>query len=168
MGRHKITKQELDKLLICDPVSGILRWKCRMASTVPAGSIAGTTHTVSTDGYVYVVIAGKRFPAHHLVWLHVYGELPSSEVDHIDRNKRNNAINNLRVPDKATQISNTSKVNLNGQYLPGICWDPKNKKFRVFHKRQFYGYHSNLLDAAASKFRSIRADSYAPVQTAYK
>ncbi len=94
MGRHKITKQELDNLLYCDATTGIFKWKQRMASTVPAGSIAGTSRGISTDGYVYIVIAGKRYPAHHLVWLHVHGELPLKELDHIDRVRYNNSIHN--------------------------------------------------------------------------
>ena len=33
--------------------------------------------------------------AHRLAWLFVYGEMPSGKIKHIDKNKANNAIDNL-------------------------------------------------------------------------
>lgn len=59
-----------------------------------AGSIAGQ---VSGWGYIRIPIQRKKYAAHRLAWLVCYGEFPACQIDHIDGNKQNNAINNLRA-----------------------------------------------------------------------
>jgi len=47
------------------------------------------------DGYWRVYINGKAYYLHRLIWMYFYDEWPN-EIDHIDRNKSNNTIENLR------------------------------------------------------------------------
>ena len=55
-----------------------------------AGCVRGT-------GYTVIIIKGKQYKAHRLVWLAEYGEFPSGQIDHKDKNKGNNHISNLRI-----------------------------------------------------------------------
>ena len=55
----------------------------------PAGSVKNT-------GYLNIGVKGRVVLAHRLAWAWVYGEEPPKCLDHIDRNKLNNAISNLR------------------------------------------------------------------------
>ena len=48
------------------------------------------------DGYIQIKIAGKLYLAHRLAWLYVFGVFPKHEIDHINRNKADNRIDNLR------------------------------------------------------------------------
>ena len=57
------------------------------------GSVAGRL----SNGYISIGIDGKEYGAHRLAWMYVYGEVPLFEIDHIDRNRSNNAIDNLRA-----------------------------------------------------------------------
>ena len=67
--------------------------------------------TVRSDGYRQLNIANKSYYEHRLVWLLHTGTLPSKLLDHVDRNKKNNAIENLR---EATASENGRNQNCNG------------------------------------------------------
>jgi hypothetical protein len=60
---------------------------------VKAGCEAGVmTH----QGYLRIKVCGNPHQAHRLIWLMHYGSFPTGQVDHIDRDKSNNKIENLR------------------------------------------------------------------------
>ncbi len=48
------------------------------------------------DGYRHIQIDGKKYLEHRVVWKLVHGEWPVGWIDHIDRDKSNNSIENLR------------------------------------------------------------------------
>ena len=66
--------------------------------------------SVSTHGYktVYLEWHGQkqRCMVHRLVWKWVKGADPTDTIDHINRNKLDNCIGNLRVADWQTQMLN--------------------------------------------------------------
>jgi hypothetical protein len=71
-----------------------LKWKRDVSRCVKAGDNAGYR---KTDGYYAVKIDGKLYPCHRLV-LQLNGvDVENKIVDHIDRNRSNNVISNLRV-----------------------------------------------------------------------
>jgi hypothetical protein len=77
-----------------DPVSGAFTWrKSGRGRFKRAGAVAGS---VRPDGYLSVCVDGTQWLAHRLAWVLNYGEEPPEIIDHIDRNKANNAISNLR------------------------------------------------------------------------
>lgn len=52
--------------------------------------------SVSKSGYVQVSAGGRLYLAHRIAWLLATGEWPKGEIDHIDGNKANNRLSNLR------------------------------------------------------------------------
>lgn len=67
------------------------------------------------DGYIGIALEGKIYLAHHLAWFYYYGTWPY-RIDHIDRVKNHNWIDNLRPA--------TAKQNL----MNSLGWRPKNRK----------------------------------------
>lgn len=65
------------------------------------GSVAGG---LNSRGYRMVTVLGVKYLAHRIVWFLCKGEWPTIGIDHIDRNHKNNRIENLRL---ATQAENT-------------------------------------------------------------
>jgi len=47
-------------------------------------------------GYIVIKIKGRVYFAHRLAWLYIYGEWPSEIIDHINRERDDNRICNLR------------------------------------------------------------------------
>lgn len=88
-----ITVEQLNARLDYNRETGVFTWKKGNGRSKP-GSVAGQ---ISSWGYVRISLHNKKYSAHHLSWLMVYGEWPSMQIDHIDGNKTNNAIGNLRL-----------------------------------------------------------------------
>lgn len=70
------------------------------------GTIAGTKRP---DGYLQLKINYKIYFLHRLAWFYTYKKWPINEIDHIDSNKSNNAINNLQ---DITHLENMRKRKL--------------------------------------------------------
>ena len=92
----------------------------------PIGKEMGT---INAGGYIRVTLLGYEYLVHRLIWLLTYKEWPKLSIDHIDRIKTNNRIDNLREADSATQNSNrvdNNKVpgvakNIHGKWYAYIC-----------------------------------------------
>jgi len=60
-------------------------------------------------GYFKLFYKGKQYRANRLAWLYMYGEMPNGVVDHIDNNRANNAIENLRILTNEQNLQNSVK-----------------------------------------------------------
>ena len=58
-----------------------------------AGSLTGS---VGGTGYRRTTIAGKVYSDHHLIWLWYHGKLPTNQIDHLNHNRLDNRLENLR------------------------------------------------------------------------
>lgn len=79
-------------LQVFDYKDGALWWKERAqgrSRTKPAGR-------ETNEGYIQVKVDGIAYQAHRVIWLMCYGRWPEGPLDHKDRNKKNNALENLR------------------------------------------------------------------------
>jgi hypothetical protein len=110
-----ITQERLKELFRYNPETGeFLRIKGVKKGA--AGTIAGT---LALNGYVTISVDCKRYYAHRLAWLYTYGELPV-QIDHKDRDRANNALENLRAADNSTNGANKSKPSGSKQRFKGV------------------------------------------------
>ena len=86
-----ITYEEADREFRLDE-EGRLWWR-RAKQGRAKGKAAGS---LNSDGYVYVMVNGKRLAAHNIVWLLKTGEWPKQQIDHINRIPGDNRFENLR------------------------------------------------------------------------
>ena len=113
---QKPTKEQLQKLF--NYIDGNLHHKNKRRG-VRVGTRAGT---VDKDGYIVIHLNQKKYKAHHLVWIYHYDVFPNM-IDHIDNDKKNNNIHNLRI---ATASQNQMNRKLNKNNKSGI----KGLRFR--------------------------------------
>lgn len=61
------------------------------------------------DGYIILKIKGRQYKAHRIVYALHNNEMPAGELDHINRVRDDNRIENLRVVTRRQNILNTSR-----------------------------------------------------------
>jgi hypothetical protein len=136
--RDALSHEEIKRLLNYDPDTGKFTWKITVNSRAPAGSVAGC---INPDGYRQIRVAGIVYKAHRLAWLYVTGKFPLNGVDHINGDRMDNRIDNLRDVSHRENHQNT-KFHRNGR-LFGTSFHKQSKKWeariRVRDKRIYLG-----------------------------
>jgi hypothetical protein len=89
-----MTADELRDLLEYSAETGVFIWRVRPSKAVLSGTPAGCKE--KRIGYITIGIRGRIYKAHRLAWLHTYGSWPKGLIDHINGNKSDNRIANLR------------------------------------------------------------------------
>ena len=151
--------EELKELLHYEPDTGLFRWRVDFRNQTKPGGVAGSlNHT----GYIFIAINGRCFCAHRLAWAFYHNQDPGSmQVDHIDQNKSNNKIVNLRLANHGSNNAYAGPQKNNKLGVKGVNY--KKGKFcvsiRINRKSYNLGCYdtveeaSNVYWAAAEEVR---------------
>lgn len=144
---------------IFDYKDGELYYKKKYAKNIKIGKKAGR---ITDYGYCEVGLHGKSYKAHRLIFMMFYGFLPN-QVDHIDRKRLNNKIENLREATNCLNQWNLSTRKDSKSGIKGIRWYPNYKKWvadcKVNGKRHHIGYFENL-EEAKQKLAQFRQQNH--------
>lgn len=110
-----LTQERLKELLSYNHETGVFTWMVTRSWRAEAGTVAGRENI--TTGYIEIQIDGHRYKAHRLAWLYVHGEQTSKQIDHVNQNKTDNRIANLRP---ATRSENKMNVGINKANSSGV------------------------------------------------
>nr|WP_237434041.1 HNH endonuclease [Dickeya dianthicola] len=101
-----------------------LTWQRGLSRRVKIGTCAGT---LGKDGYWSVQLKGKKYAVHRIIWSLTNGAIPAGHcIDHIDGDRSNNNILNLRLATRAQNNQNARKC-IAGNNLPkGISVNKTN------------------------------------------
>lgn len=140
-----ITQEIIKEYL--DYKEGHLYWKKQPNYGICVGDKSGT---VNNQGYVQIKIFNKRYYEHRLIFFMFNGYFPQ-EIDHIDGNKSNNCIENLRSVTREQNNQNTKLRKDNTSGIKGVCWDKKSNKWKVqivVNKKNYFLGHFDNIDLA--------------------
>lgn len=137
--------------------TGVFTWKVRNSNRVRIGDSTGSLST--TDGYLYIRLDRRNHVAHRLAWAFVHGFFPAEDVDHINGNRADNRIENLREASRAENGQNRKTPVNNKSGVKGVCHHQKTGKWRAqIHfegKQHFFGLYDSL-ECAAEAARAGR------------
>lgn len=143
-----LTQQRVKELFDYHP-DGYLTWKKTIGGRANAGSIAGS---MTSNGYLLIRIKQKSTMAHRIVFLWHHGYLPEQDIDHIDGNRTNNRIENLREATRSQNNANSKIARNNTSGYKGVQWCKATRKWRaviwINNKRKCLGRHIEIEDAA--------------------
>jgi hypothetical protein len=146
-----LSREALMDRLEYDELTGQFAYKRTVGGRGQKGSLAGS---IGSRGYVAIIIDGCRFRAHRLAWLYVHGEWPGDQIDHIDGNRANNAIANLRLCNQSQNNANTKKRVTNTSGFKGVSWHRRYRKWtasiKLSGKQTHLGYFTDKEVAAAA------------------
>jgi len=116
-----------------DPETGKLFWKeiNQINTNLRRSQFAGKEAGYEYQGYIYVRIGKSNYLSHRICYAIYNEEFPKGIIDHIDGNKKNNKIENLRVCTPAENAKNAKRYLTNKSGITGVRWDKKDNAWRV-------------------------------------
>lgn len=126
MAKPILTAARLRELLHYEPDTGVFTWT-QNRWRVFSGDIAGG---VGLQGYVIITVERRTYRAHRLAWLWVHGVWPAADIDHINGNRADNRLVNLRDVDRQTNLQNLTKAKTHNKTgLLGVCYSARDKRW---------------------------------------
>jgi hypothetical protein len=128
---------KLREVLDYNPDTGVFRWKRRKWNR--GGRIAGY---VERKGYLVLHVFNKKYKAHRVAFALTYNRWPKPVCDHINRDKLDNRIVNLREATQSLNVCNSKMPKTNTSGVKGVTWIKHRKRWRA--KIGFDGKHYEL------------------------
>lgn len=147
----KTSIDRLHELFIYDSETGVLLNKVSRGNA-KRGRPSGTPSGV---GYFQTKVDGTMFKVHRIIWAMCFGEWPDGDIDHINRIRSDNRIQNLRVVDAVGNSRNRGMHSRNSSGVNGVYFNKRYSVYKVFitinYKRIHLGYFKTLEEATAAR-----------------
>jgi hypothetical protein len=175
MTSESLTQDILHEIVRYVPETGAFFWRERprhyfqtghhhkMWNVQNAGKIAGS---INSRGYWRITIRSETYTAHRLAWLYVFGTWPAMALDHINQNKVDNRISNLREATSQQNSQNLPRTERNKSGMVGVCWNRAQREWfayiSVSKKQQFIGNFKSKDAAIAARKAAEMLYGYHP------
>jgi len=146
MKHKKYPKQE--------EIKKLFKYKNGELCRIKHKNIKIQTRATPENKYRSITINKISYPAHRLIYIYHYGDIPKNmEIDHIDHNKSNNKIKNLRLVSPSGNQRNKSACRNSKSGVMGVRYDKISNKWRVVinigGKQKYIGSYKNVKEAIA-------------------
>lgn len=160
MTRNEITPKMLRDLILYDAKTGKLFWKHRdarwFAKTKRAPEHSAkiwnkrfSGREITSDalgGYFGVRLLGNGFFAHRVAFAIAHGEWPDGDIDHINGDRKDNSLSNLRAVSRAENMRNKAlSHDCKGGHF-GVRFEPKLQKWRAKIGHNYRHIHLGVYD----------------------
>ncbi|KLP57400.1 hypothetical protein ABR39_03985 [Enterobacter genomosp. O] len=127
---------------------GKIYWNIRRSGVRYGKSPNKTT----TQGYLTVIVDGKQLLVHRIIYEMHHGEIPNGhEIDHIDGDKKNNNIDNLRAVSRAVNSRNKRKLTGNTSGVTGVDFLKRRNEWRARFANTHLGWFPDFPSACEAR-----------------
>lgn len=158
----------LRQLLRYEPDTGKLYWRARPVEMFKEGprqqnacAIWNSRYankeafTAYSKGYLVGAINYQNILAHRAAWAIYYGAWPKQQVDHINGQRDNNRLENLRLVSSSENSKNMGRSMKNKSGQTGVSWHKKSQKWSAYiwsnYKKKHLGLFSERNDAVKAR-----------------
>jgi len=168
MADRHLTQEYVRSLFHYDPETGVLTWKERprehfsnshtwaAMNTRCAGKKVGSRLS-KTSSYLSFCLKGKGFLVHRVIWVWVHGENPE-EIDHINGDKADNRLVNLRNVSRGINMMNKAQSKKNTSGVTGVVWHKAARKWtaqiRIDGKNHYLGVFNTVSEASEARMEA--------------
>lgn len=131
--------QRVRELVDYNPETGATVWKVRPLrpgnehhDKIWNARFPGTPVGFDNVGYLATSIDGERYLVHRLCWFLYYGSWPSKDIDHINGNKRDNRIVNLRLATDSQNLCNGKLRKDSTSGFKGVSLDSRDGRWQAY------------------------------------
>lgn len=164
INKIDITHEELNKVFIYD--NGNLLWRKTLGPKIIKHKKAGF---IDKDGYLVIGYKNKLYRAHRLIYFIVNCINSTDQIDHINRNRLDNRIENLRVSNQSSNQINAGIKSNNKSGVTGVCYDKSRGKWVVQiqdkNKKSIRKRFLSFRDAVEYRYKLEKELSHYSVQT---
>lgn len=154
VSRTELTVAQIKEQLSYNADTGIFTWNLNRPG-VKKGRVAGGKTSL---GYWAIKLFSTFHCAHRLAWFYVHGVWPPAgmDIDHIDGERSNNAIKNLRLATRSQNALNAkASTKKKSTHLKGASWRARSSKpwtamIEVNGKRIHLGVYATAEEAHAA------------------
>lgn len=148
----EITHSELLATLDYNQETGEFSW-ARDSRRVRKGQRAGS---LDVHGYLQINLGcGRVMKLHRLAWFYTHGEWPNGQIDHINHNRTDNRLANLRVVDTKENHRNRPLQSSNKTGFHGVSFCKNTGRYRstinVSGKQMHLGRFDTIAEAALAR-----------------
>jgi hypothetical protein len=157
--KNKLKIERVNELLEYQSLTGKFYWKVYRSRSAKAGDEAGC---LRKDGCFTIKLDGVSYLSHRLVWFIEKGRWPFESIDHINGNRGDNRIENLRDVSHRINHHNCKKAQRTDPSLPtGVAVHRRNGKV--------YGYRATWVGASGRNcFKYFNLSDYVTHEAAIK
>jgi hypothetical protein len=147
----EMTLDELRRYMTYDPETGVFVRTGLVKTSKRAGSVVGR---IDQKGYRVTMIRYHYYLLHRVAWLFHYGQWPPADIDHINGDRADNRISNLRLATRKENSRNRKLHYTNTSGFRGVTWDRSKMRWKakitVNGKSRTLGNYVDIADAAAA------------------
>lgn len=167
---RELTQDDVARVLRADFETGKLYWLPRTPDMFPNGRQSAATRcaiwnsryagkeaftSLVGGGYLSGEIFYRAYFAHRVLWMLAYGEWPAVDIDHINGDRSDNRLTNLRSVSRIENGRNQGIPRNNKSGVMGVCWSERNAKWkaqiRVGGDQKHLGFFPDIAAAAAAR-----------------
>jgi len=134
---NTVSIERLNSFFSYNPESGKLSWAVNRGKIKIGAEIKCKNHA----GYLVVRVDNVLLRAHRIIWAMNTGSWPEYEIDHINGNRSDNRLINLRQATRGQNMKNTIKPITNKSGLKGVSWHAKGNFWQAHIKSDGVNYY---------------------------